>query len=62
MRTLIETTRLLTSAPAYATRLARGTGDVRAAQELRYAVFNLELNEGLAESVATGRDADPPRT
>lgn len=40
-------------------RLARAGGDVRAAQALRFAVFNLELNEGLAESLATGLDADP---
>lgn len=58
MQTLFETSRLLTSAPAYATRLARNVCEVRAAQELRYAVFNLELNEGLADSAATGRDAD----
>jgi putative hemolysin len=59
MQTLIETTRLLTSAPAYVTRLARDGSEVRTAQQLRYAVFNLELNEGLADSAATGRDADP---
>jgi len=31
---------------------------VREAQRLRYEVFNLELGEGLASSVATGLDAD----
>ena len=28
-------------------------------KQLRFQVFNLELNEGLAQSYATGRDADP---
>jgi hypothetical protein len=28
--------------------------EVRAAQALRFEVFNLELNEGLSESFATG--------
>jgi putative hemolysin len=32
---------------------------LRAAQKLRFQVFNLELNEGLQESFATGLDADP---
>jgi putative hemolysin len=59
MQTLIDPPRLLTSAPAYAPRLARDADEVRSAQRLRYAVFNLELNEGLAASAATGRDADP---
>lgn len=43
----------------YAVRLARSSDDVRAAQALRFAVFNMELHEGLPESFATGRDADP---
>ncbi|HEX2100362.1 MAG TPA: GNAT family N-acyltransferase [Candidatus Synoicihabitans sp.] len=43
----------------YRVRLARHAEDITAAQRLRYAVFNLELNEGLAESAASGRDADP---
>lgn len=60
MRTLLEPARLLVNAPTlYAARLARDGAEVRAAQELRYQVFNLELNEGLAASVATGRDEDP---
>jgi putative hemolysin len=55
-----ESFRLLVSAPEqYATRLARSPAEVQAAQELRFQVFNLELNEGLAHSYATGRDADP---
>ena len=47
------------STSAYTTRLAGNTAEIRAAQALRFAVFNLELNEGLAESLATGLDADP---
>jgi putative hemolysin len=39
--------------------LARTEADIRAAQALRFEVFNLELNEGLAESFVTGLDADP---
>jgi putative hemolysin len=60
MNTTLESVRLVVSSPAhYAARLARGTDEVRAAQTLRFQVFNLELNEGLRESFATGRDADP---
>ena len=55
-----ESVRLVVSAPAhYAIRVARTTDEVRAAQTLRFQVFNLELNEGLAESYAAGFDADP---
>src|SRR5437773_11560697 len=43
----------------YLARLARSADDVRAAQRLRFEVFNLELNEGLAESHFTGLDIDP---
>lgn len=42
----------------YSLRLARDEADVRAAQTLRFLVFNLELNEGLEQSFATCRDAD----
>ncbi len=57
---LLEPVRLLTrSESVYATRLARDAAEVRAAQALRFAVFNVELNEGLAESLASGLDADP---
>jgi putative hemolysin len=60
MQTLLEPARLLVAAPnLYATRLARSETEVHAAQSLRYAVFNLELNAGLAASTITGRDADP---
>jgi len=60
MNMLLEPARLLVSSPTqYAARLARDETDVHAAQALRYRVFNLELNEGLAASAATGRDEDP---
>ena len=56
----IETSRLLVGAATlYAVRLAQSADDVRAAQVLRFEVFNVELNEGLAESFATGQDVDP---
>jgi len=42
----------------YTTRLAKSIEEVHAAQELRFQVFNLELNEGLEKSYATGRDED----
>ena len=55
-----DSVRLVVSASAqYATRLARSEAEIRAAQSLRFEVFNLELNEGLAQSYATGLDADP---
>jgi len=56
----VESVRLLVHAPAhYAARLARAAGDIRAAQTLRFEVFNLELQEGLAQSFARGLDEDP---
>jgi putative hemolysin len=59
VKTTLETVRLLVSSPAhYTTRLARSRDEVRAAQALRFQVFNLELNEGLAASHATGLDED----
>jgi putative hemolysin len=45
--------------PAYICRLAAGPADLRAAQALRFEVFNLELDEGLVQSYDTGLDADP---
>jgi len=33
--------------------------EIRAAQSLRFEIFNIELNEGLEESYATGLDEDP---
>lgn len=64
MATLVESrlepSRLLVGAAAhYAVALAQTEVEVRAAQALRFEVFNLELGEGLAHSFATGRDADP---
>ena len=60
MNAALESVRLLVSAPAhYATRLARTPADIRAAQTLRFEIFNLELHEGFAASHATGLDADP---
>jgi putative hemolysin len=45
--------------PAYSARLAAGRAELRAAQALRFEVFNLELDEGLVHSYDTGLDADP---
>lgn len=60
MNAVIESARLLVSSTThYAIRLARHPGEVRAAQALRYQVFNLELNEGLESSHVTGLDEDP---
>ena len=60
MSSQLDSTCLLTSsAQVYTARLARDSSEIRAAQALRFAVFNLELNEGLAESLATELDADP---
>jgi putative hemolysin len=60
VKTILESVRLVVSSPThYATRLARSEDEVRAAQALRFQVFNLELNEGLEQSYATGRDEDP---
>lgn len=60
MNTTLESIRLLVSLPAhYATRLAHNRDEVRAAQSLRFQVFNLELNEGLEQSYTTGLDEDP---
>lgn len=44
---------------AYTLSLAKSVEEVRAAQTLRFLVFNLELNEGLEHSYATCLDADP---
>lgn len=42
----------------YEVRLARTTDEIDAALALRFRVFNLELNEGLESSYATGLDRD----
>lgn len=44
--------------PGYLVGFAASDRGREAAQRLRYEVFNLELNEGLAESEATGLDQD----
>ena len=45
-------------AASYSVRLARDSADIRAAQRLRFEVFNLELNEGLDAAYLNGLDAD----
>src|SRR5215470_5052031 len=60
MNATLESVRLLVGAPAqYKTRLVHDFQEVRAAQALRYEVFNLELKEGLEQSHATRLDEDP---
>jgi putative hemolysin len=60
MNGTLEAMRLVINAPAhYDTRLVQNAGELRAAQTLRFEVFNLELNEGLAESYVSGFDEDP---
>lgn len=60
MKMPIEALRLaVNSKVAYSVRLATNSDEVRAAQALRFAVFNLELNEGLEQSFETGLDCDP---
>lgn len=54
-----ETARAPRIQPAYSLSLAASAAEVRAAQALRFEVFNLELNEGLVHSYDTGLDADP---
>ena len=49
----------LSHPPRYTVRLARSAADIRAAQTLRFLVFNLELNEGLPQSFDTCLDEDP---
>jgi putative hemolysin len=57
---MLESVKLIVNAPQYyAARLACNVAEIRAAQSLRFEVFNLELNEGLAESYASGLDEDP---
>jgi putative hemolysin len=44
--------------PSYRLRLADSADDLRAAQALRFLVFNVELDEGLKESYASCLDID----
>src|SRR5256714_14796099 len=53
-----RTSTSLAGRPTYLARMARSADEVRAAQRLRFEVFNLELNEGLVESHFTGLDVD----
>lgn len=60
MTATLEPTRLIaSSASNYAARIAGNPDEILAAQRLRFEVFNLELNEGLEQSYAIGRDEDP---
>lgn len=52
-------TRAPATAPTHRVRLATDPADVRAAQRLRFEVFNEELGEGLDEAWLTGHDEDP---
>jgi putative hemolysin len=55
----MQPVKLLISSPSlYTARIAQSVEEVHAAQTLRFEVFNLELNEGLEQSYATGRDED----
>jgi putative hemolysin len=56
--TPLQTPSTATPAQAYQARLAQSATDVKAAQALRFEVFNLELDEGLVQSYDTGLDAD----
>ena len=65
-----RTSTSLAKRPAYLARLAHSADEVRVAQRLRFEVFNLELNEGLARSLrwlllsvvpARGRTSHAPR-
>jgi len=59
MNTLAESSSIaIPRRAAYALRLAKTPADLEAAQRLRFAVFNLELNEGLDTAYLSGRDAD----
>jgi putative hemolysin len=57
MNTLAPSTKA-TRALSYTVRLATTLDDIRAAQRLRFEVFNLELNEGLDAAYLSGLDAD----
>ncbi|MBL9203114.1 MAG: GNAT family N-acetyltransferase [Opitutaceae bacterium] len=48
----------LAATERYELSLAADLAEVRAAQRLRFEVFNLELHEGLPEAFVTGLDAD----
>ena len=59
MKTIAESTPLhRPNVATYTVRLARDAADLKAAQRLRFEVFNLELNEGLDAAYLSGLDAD----
>jgi putative hemolysin len=60
LNTLISSASNWQLAPAsgYALRMASSPVDLRAAQALRFAVFNVEMHEGLRQSYDTGLDED----
>src|SRR5262245_14529213 len=59
MNLALQPERLLVGSLAtYAVRLAATPNEVRAAQALRFEVFNLELNEGLQKSYRNRLDRD----
>ena len=59
MGTIKDSVRLLSGSSAhYTVRLAGSAEELRAAQMLRFQVFNVELNEGLPQSHSTGLDSD----
>jgi len=56
---ILDTAKLLAASVAgYQTRLASSEQEVRAAQKLRFEVFNLELNEGLDSARVDKLDSD----
>ncbi len=54
----MNTTARLAGTGHYDLLLAEHMDDIRAAQRLRFEVFNLELHEGLESAFLTGHDAD----
>src|SRR4051794_5313860 len=53
-----DSSRIEIAQKGYRLRLAASPTDVQAALRLRFLVFNLELNEGLARAYETGYDTD----
>jgi len=53
----LEAARRMIGPTAYSVRLAADGTDLRAAQALRFAVFNLDLDEGLAVTHGPWPDA-----
>ena len=59
MLALLDPTRLIVSSTGeYSLHMAASLREIQSAQRLRFAVFNLELNEGLAASREGGLDQD----